>query len=76
MSRKSKNKPKKVSAKTLRYEKFHKEKPANTDISMPELTEEQNKQKLADQDRIDHFLRNNRNPPAKEVNERRMKSKR
>lgn len=67
---------KKVSAKALRYEKFRKDKPSIVDVSMPDLSEEANKQKMADQDRIDQFLRYNRNRPAKEVSERKMKSKR
>ena len=76
MSKKSKKKQKKVSAKALRYAKFQKEKPGTVDITMPDLSEEQNKQKQEDQDRIDRFLRYNRNPPTKELSERRMRSKR
>ena len=76
MSKKSKKKQKKVSAKALRYAKFQKEKPGTVDITMPDLSEEQNKRKQEDQDRIDRFLRYNRNPPTKEVSERRMRSKR
>ena len=76
MSKKSKNKKKKISAKTVRYAKFHKEKPGVLDISMPILSDEQNKQKMMDQDRLASFLRNNRNLPTKEVSERRMRSKR
>lgn len=69
-------KEKKISAKALRYAKFQKDKPAVVDITMPELTAEQNKQKQEDQDRIDRFLRYNKNPPTKELSERRMRSKR
>ena len=76
MSKKSKKKQKKVSAKALRYAKFQKEKPGTVDIAMPDLSEEQNKRKQEDQDRIDRFLRYNRNPPTKELSERRMRSKR
>lgn len=76
MSKKSKKKEKKVSAKAIRYAKFQKDKPATVDLTMPDLTEEQNKQKQLDQERIDRFLRNNRNPPTKELSERRMRSKR
>ncbi|MBI2176155.1 hypothetical protein HYU40_02265 [Candidatus Woesearchaeota archaeon] len=76
MSKKSKKKEKKISAKALRYAKFQKEKPGTIDLTMPDLTEEQNKQKQLDQDRIDMFLRRNRNPPTKEISERRMRSKR
>lgn len=76
MSKKSKKKDKKVSAKALRYAKFQKEKPGTIDLTMPDLTEEQNKQKQLDQERIDMFLRRNRNPPTKELSERKMRSKR
>ena len=76
MSKKSKKKQKKISAKALRYAKFQKEKPGTVDITMPDLSEEQNKQKQEDQDRIDMFLKRNRNPPTKELSERRMRSKR
>ena len=76
MSKKSKKKEKKISAKALRYAKFQKEKPGTIDLAMPDLTEEQNKQKQEDQDRIDMFLRRNRNPPTKELSERKMRSKR
>lgn len=69
-------KEKKISAKAAKYAKFQKDKPAAIDFTMPDLNEEQNKQKQLDQDRIDRFLRYNRNPPTKEVSERRMKSKR
>ena len=69
-------KEKKISAKALRYAKFQKDKPATVDLTMPDLSEEQNKQKQADQDRIDRFLKGNRLPPTKEISERRMKSKR
>ena len=76
MGKKSRKKEKKISAKALRYAKFQKDKPAVVDITMPELTPEQNKIKQEDQDRIDLFLRRNRNPPTKELSERRMRSKR
>ena len=76
MGKKSKKKEKKISAKALRYAKFQKDKPATLDLTMPDLTEEQNKQKQLDQERIDRFLRQNRNPPTKELSERRMRSKR
>ena len=68
-------KEKKINAKALRYAKFQKDKPAVVDITMPDLTEEANKQKQLDQDRIDRFLKNNRNPQTKEISERRMRSK-
>ncbi len=71
-----KNKKKKVNAKTERYAKFRKEKPATMNFTTPDLTPEQQKQRLEDERRIDFFLKSNRNRPTKEVNERRMKSKR
>jgi len=76
MSKKSRKKEKKVSAKALRYAKFQKEKPGTLDLTMPDLDEDKNKQKQADQMRIDQWLRYNRNPPTKELSERRMRSKR
>ena len=76
MGKKSGKKEKKINAKALRYAKFQKDKPAVVDITMPELTAEQNKQKQEDQERIDKFLRYNKNPPTKELSERRMRSKR
>lgn len=75
MSRKKK-KEKKISAKKEKYAKFKKEKSASVDISMPELTEEQMKQKRADEESINKFLRFNRNKPIGEIVERREKSKR
>lgn len=69
-------KEKKISAKALRYAKFQKDKPATLDLTMPDLTEEQNKQKQLDQDRIDYFLRHNRPPLTKERKTRQFKSKR
>ncbi|MBI2664466.1 hypothetical protein HYX10_03945 [Candidatus Woesearchaeota archaeon] len=76
MSKKNKNKKKKVNPKTERYAKFRKEKPAIMTFTAPDLTPEQQKQRQEDERLIDSFLRHNRNPPTKEVSERRMKSKR
>ncbi len=71
-----KKKEKKVNAKALRYAKFQKDKPGTLDLSMPDLSDEQSKQKQADQDRIDSFLRHNRAPLTKERKTRQFKSKR
>ena len=71
-----KEKKKKVSAKKEKYAKFHKEKSANMDLSMPDLPVEQVKQSREDIERIDRWLKMHRNPPTKEVNLRRMLSKR
>jgi hypothetical protein len=76
MGKKNKNKPKKVSIKKERYAKFRKDKPGALNISMPDLTEEQQKQKRDDEAKIDRHLRFAKNPPVKEVVERRVKSKR
>ena len=60
---KNKNKKKKVNAKRERYAKFRKEKPSVVDISTPELSKEQMKQKQDDEIKIARSLRFNRNPP-------------
>jgi len=75
MGKKNK-KPKKISAKKERYAKFRKEKPASVDITMPDLTDEQIKQKREDEEKINRFLRFSRNKPTKEIVKRREKSKR
>lgn len=74
--KKNKNKKKKVNPKKERYAKFRKDKPSTMNFSTPDLTPEQQKQKQTDERQIDSFLKFNRNPPTKEVSERRMKSKR
>ena len=71
-----KEKKKKVSAKKERYAKFRKEKPATIDIAMPDLTDEQTKQKRDDEEKINKYLRFNRNPPPKPIVARKAKSKR
>jgi len=76
MGKKNKNKKKKVNPKRERYAKFRKEKSVNMTFTTPELTPEQRKQKQEDEGSIDRFLRYNRNPPAKEIVARKMKSKR
>jgi len=76
MGRKSKKKKaKKISAKKERYAKFRKEKNATIDITMPELSPEQNKQKQEDEMKIGRFLRFNKNPPQKELKEKLLKRK-
>lgn len=69
MSKKSKKKKdkKKVSAKKEKYAKFHKDKPTNLDVSMPDLSEDERKQKQQDELKIAKFLRFNRNPPPKDI---------
>ena len=76
MSKKSKKKPKKISAKKLKYAVFHKEKPEAPKIVTPDLSPEAQKNAQDDDLKIGMFLRQNRNKPTKEVNQRRMRSKR
>ena len=75
MAKKDKR-PKKVSAKKEKYAKFHREKPGTLDIAFPDLTDEQVDQKKTDEEKMDKYLRFNRNIPSKEINDRRAKSKR
>ncbi len=74
MSKKNK-KPKKVSAKKEKYAKFHKEKPSSIDLTMPDLSPEQTKQKQEDELKISRFLRFNKNPPSKPIRERNTRGK-
>ena len=71
-----KKKEKKANPKRERYSKFRKDKPGALDISMPDLSEDQMKQKRDDEDKINRFLRFNKNPFPKEIVERKAKSKR
>ena len=73
--KKNKNKKKKVSAKKEKYAKFRKDKPGTLDISMPDLSPEQVKQKREDESKIDRFLKFNKNKPTKEIKDRKLKRK-
>ena len=73
---KNKNKKKKVNAKKEKYEKFRKDKPSAMSFTVPDFTPEQQKQRQEDERNIDYFMRYSRNPPTKEVSERKMRSKR
>lgn len=75
MGKKNKNKKKKVNPKKEKYAKFRKDKPSIA-FTPPDLTPEQQKQKQEDERSIDSFLRYNKNPPTKEISERKMRSKR
>lgn len=66
MAKKDK-KAKKISAKKEKYLKFKKDKPATMDVSMPELSEEQMRQKREDEALIDRFVRFNKKRPEKEI---------
>ncbi len=75
---KKKKKQKKTNPKRERYAKFRKDKPGTLDISMPDLTTEQQKQKQNDEQKFNKFLRFNRNRPIlslKDKKERERKGK-
>lgn len=74
--KKNKKKQKKISVKKERYAKFRKEKPAALDISMPDLDEEQRKQKQQDEEKIRRHIGFSRNRPPHEIVKRKEKSKR
>ena len=74
--KKKKKDKKKPNPKKEKYAKFHREKSSSMDVSMPDLSPELMKQKQDDEQKINRHLRFSRNPPTKEVNPRRMKSKR
>ena len=76
MANKKKKKEKKLNPKKEKYAKFRKDKPAAMDLSMPDLSEDQQKQKQDDEKRINMFGRYSKNPPTKEIVERKMRSKR
>jgi hypothetical protein len=76
MGRKNKNKPKKVNPKRERYAKFKKDKPGALDVRMPDLPEAVMQEARAADDRIGEFWRYRPKVPDREVNERRMRSKR
>ncbi|HLC65148.1 MAG TPA: hypothetical protein VJI46_03435 [Candidatus Nanoarchaeia archaeon] len=71
-----KNKPKKISAKKEKYAKFHKEKPATTTLTMPELTAEQQKNKQEAEFQLGRFMRSRPHYSERFVSERKAKSKR
>ena len=74
MSKKDKR-PKKISAKKEKYLKFKKEKPSAMDLTMPDLSDEQNKLRQQDELSINRFLRFSRNPPTKEIRDKKEKYK-
>ena len=76
MGKKNKNKKKEVNAKKVRYTKFRKEKSAELDLKMPELSDDEIKFRRMDDTEVDKFFRFNRNPNTRSVNPRKDKSKR
>jgi hypothetical protein len=64
MGKKKDKKVKKVSAKKEKYAKFKKEK-LNVSLVMPDLDEDQTKQKRFDETKIEKFFKFNRSPPPR-----------
>jgi len=62
--KKNKNKKKKTNPKRALYAKFRKDKPAIMTFTTPDLTPEQQKQRLEDDGKIGLFLRYNRSKRA------------
>jgi len=58
--KKNKNKKKKVNPKKERYAKFRKDRPSTMSFTPPDLTPEQQKQKMEDERTIGMFMRYNR----------------
>jgi hypothetical protein len=75
MSKKDKEK-KKINVKRERYAKFTKEKPSTYDLTMPDLSDEQRREKREADMALGRFMKFNRNPPPHEVVPRKEKSKR
>ena len=73
MGKKSK---KKANLKKLKYAKFHKEKSAALDLTMPDLDEGLQKQKRDDETRYMKYFRYSRNQRSHEIVKRRESSKR
>ena len=67
---KKKKKDKKISAKKEKYLKFKRDKPSVLNLTMPELTQEQQKQKQEDERKIEGFLKFNRNRPNLDLKDR------
>ena len=61
--KKNKNKKKKVNPKRERYAKFRKEQPSTMNLTAPEFTPEQQKQRQEDERNIESFLRYNKRRP-------------
>jgi hypothetical protein len=75
MAKKKDKVKKKLSAKKEKYAKFHKEKAPNMNLTSPELTPEQQKQKQQDELKINSFLRYSKNRPTLSIREKRAKGK-
>ena len=73
MSRKKKEKKK--NTKKEKYAKFKRDKPSALNITSPDLSPEQQKQKQDDELRINTYLRYSKNRPSLSLRERRKKGK-
>jgi hypothetical protein len=69
----NKKKVKKISAKKEKYAKFRKEKPGTMDLTMPDLSTEEAKQKQDDEMSINKFLRFNKNKPVLSLKDKRKR---
>ena len=58
--KKNKNKKKKVNPKKERYAKFRKDRPSTMSFNPPDLTSDQQKQKMEDERTIGMFMRYNK----------------
>lgn len=76
MGKKNKNKKKEINPKKVKYAKFRKDKPAQMDLSMPELAEDFVKERRVDETRIEKHFKFSRNPNTRSVNPRKDESKR
>ncbi len=74
MSKRKKEKRK--NPKKEKYAKYHKEKSLSFTSHSVERDDDDLKNQKDDEFKLERFLRSNRNPPAQEVSERKMKSKR
>ncbi|MBS3131217.1 hypothetical protein J4212_02175 [Candidatus Woesearchaeota archaeon] len=76
MGKKNKNKAKKTNPKKERYLKFRKEKNTAMILDMPDLTDEQQKEKQEAEEKLSRFFRFRPKVPPREIRERKALSKR
>ena len=70
-----KDKAKKVNAKKEKYTKFKKDKPKTLDITSPEPSVEEIKQRQDDEMKLSRYWRFSKNPPTKEIKDKKLKYK-
>ena len=71
-----KKKTKKPNPKREKYAKFRKDKATNMTFSVPDLSNNQMKDRVVDETKVEKFWKFRRSPPRKEVRDRKLKSKR